>query len=29
MDPLNLMCCLLAAVLYYNTLDGGFVYDDR
>jgi hypothetical protein len=29
MDPVNLMCCLVAGLLYYNTLDAGFVYDDR
>jgi hypothetical protein len=29
MDPVNLVCCLLAGLLYYNTLDAGFVYDDR
>ncbi|XP_063241624.1 protein O-mannosyl-transferase TMTC2-like [Bacillus rossius redtenbacheri] len=28
MDAVNLACCLLAALLYYNTLDAGFVYDD-
>ncbi|KAJ4443154.1 hypothetical protein ANN_04804 [Periplaneta americana] len=29
MDPVNLVCCLVAGLLYYNTLDAGFVYDDR
>ncbi|KYB27854.1 Transmembrane and TPR repeat-containing protein CG31690-like Protein [Tribolium castaneum] len=29
MDYVSSLCCLLAFVLYYNTLDAGFVYDDR
>jgi hypothetical protein len=29
MDHTTLACCSLAFVLYYNTLDAGFVYDDR
>jgi hypothetical protein len=29
MDAVNLVCCLVAGLLYYNTLDAGFVYDDR
>lgn len=29
MDYVSLGCCLLAFLLYYNTLEGGFVYDDR
>ncbi|KAK9685838.1 hypothetical protein QE152_g37644 [Popillia japonica] len=29
MDYVSLACCLLAFLLYYNTLDAGFVYDDR
>nr|CAD7401248.1 unnamed protein product [Timema poppensis] len=28
MDIVNLTCCFVAALLYYNTLDAGFVYDD-
>lgn len=29
MDYIGLGCCALAFVLYLNTLDAGFVYDDR
>ncbi|XP_017769001.1 PREDICTED: transmembrane and TPR repeat-containing protein CG4341 [Nicrophorus vespilloides] len=29
MDYISLLCCLVAFLLYYNTLDAGFVYDDR
>jgi hypothetical protein len=29
MDTLTLATCALAFALYYNTLDAGFVYDDR
>jgi hypothetical protein len=29
MDYVSSLCCLLAFLLYYNTLDAGFVYDDR
>lgn len=29
MDYVNLGCCVLAFVLYINTLKAGFVYDDR
>ncbi|KAF2881522.1 hypothetical protein ILUMI_24656 [Ignelater luminosus] len=29
MDHVSLACCLLAFLLYYNTLDADFVYDDR
>lgn len=29
MDYIGLGCCALAFVLYFNTLDAGFVYDDR
>lgn len=29
MDYVSLVCCVLAFLLYYNTLDAGFVYDDR
>ncbi|XP_022913301.1 protein O-mannosyl-transferase Tmtc2 [Onthophagus taurus] len=29
MDFVSLTCCSLAFLLYYNTLDAGFVYDDR
>ena len=29
MDYVNLGCCALAFVLYLNTLNAGFVYDDR
>lgn len=29
MDNISLACCVLAFLLYYNTLDAGFVYDDR
>ncbi|KAG5677610.1 hypothetical protein PVAND_007354 [Polypedilum vanderplanki] len=29
MDYVNLGCCVLAFVLYFNTLKAGFVYDDR
>lgn len=29
MDHVTLACCLLAFLLYYNTLDADFVYDDR
>jgi hypothetical protein len=29
MDTISLAACALAFALYYNTLDAGFVYDDR
>lgn len=29
MDYVSLGCSALALVLYLNTLDAGFVYDDR
>lgn len=29
MDYIGFGCCALALVLYLNTLDAGFVYDDR
>ncbi|XP_057663006.1 protein O-mannosyl-transferase TMTC2-like [Diorhabda carinulata] len=29
MDYVSTVCCILAFLLYYNTLDAGFVYDDR
>ncbi|XP_074037770.1 protein O-mannosyl-transferase Tmtc2 [Leptinotarsa decemlineata] len=29
MDYASSVCCSLAFLLYYNTLDAGFVYDDR
>ncbi|XP_060530399.1 protein O-mannosyl-transferase TMTC2 [Cylas formicarius] len=29
MDYVGTACCALAFLLYYNTLDSGFVYDDR
>ncbi|XP_018325681.1 transmembrane and TPR repeat-containing protein CG4341-like [Agrilus planipennis] len=29
MDYVSFGCCLLAFILYYNSLDGDFVYDDR
>ncbi|KAG5869905.1 hypothetical protein JTB14_017569 [Gonioctena quinquepunctata] len=29
MDYVSTICCSLAFLLYYNTLDAGFVYDDR
>ncbi|GLG93958.1 Uncharacterized protein GBIM_01276, partial [Gryllus bimaculatus] len=29
MDLVGLVCCLAAGLLYHNTLDAGFVYDDR
>lgn len=29
MDYVNLGCCALAFILYINTLNAGFVYDDR
>ncbi|CAG9801583.1 unnamed protein product [Chironomus riparius] len=29
MDYVNICCCILAFVLYLNTLKAGFVYDDR
>lgn len=29
MDYTSLGCCTLAFVLYLNTLNAGFVYDDR
>ncbi|XP_072385462.1 protein O-mannosyl-transferase Tmtc2 isoform X2 [Diabrotica undecimpunctata] len=29
MDYVSTLCCILAFLLYYNTLDAGFVYDDR
>lgn len=28
-DYIGLGCCALAFVLYFNTLEAGFVYDDR
>ncbi|GLG93960.1 Protein of unknown function, partial [Gryllus bimaculatus] len=28
MDLVGLVCCLAAGLLYHNTLDAGFVYDD-
>ncbi|XP_045479217.1 protein O-mannosyl-transferase TMTC1-like [Harmonia axyridis] len=29
MDSASVICCLVAFLLYYNTLEAGFVYDDR
>lgn len=29
MDSASVICCFIAFLLYYNTLDAGFVYDDR